>query len=189
MNEQQTVKEPGLRFTAKEITRISLFAVLTAALAQVSIPLPFTPIPLTLGLVAVYMSGMLLEPKHALFSQICYLALGAIGIPVFSNFRGGIGALFGVTGGYLLVYPAMAWLIATALHGDKEKVHYGKAIAAMLIAQFLLYTGGTLWLSLMTGTGFMASLTMAVFPFIPIDLAKMAFCVAVILPLRKRIMA
>ena len=79
-------------FTAKEISRIAIFTAITAVLAQIVVPLPFTPMPISFGLLAVYITGILLKPKHAVFVQICYLLIGAVGAPVFGNFRGGVGA-------------------------------------------------------------------------------------------------
>ena len=100
--------------SVKSLTIIAFFAALTAVLAQIAIPIPFSPVPISFGLVAVYISGILLKPKHALYSQICYLILGMMGVPVFGGFKGGIGVLFGPTGGYLIVYPLMAWIVAMA---------------------------------------------------------------------------
>jgi biotin transport system substrate-specific component len=101
---------------AKELSIIGIFAAVTAVLAQIAIPLPFTPMPISFGLVAVYITGMLLKPKHAVFAQVCYLALGAVGVPVFGNLRSGISALFGPTGGYLMVYPIMAGIVSMTLN-------------------------------------------------------------------------
>lgn len=183
--------------SVKEISIIAIFTATTAVLAQISIPLPFTPMPISFGLVAVYISGILLQPKHALYAQICYLALGAVGIPVFAGFRGGIGTLFGPTGGYLFVYPIMAWVVAFALNSRKSRlaertqskgVVFGKAGAAICLAHIILYLGGTTWLSATTGSTFYASLVLAVFPFIPLDIVKILFCVFAIVPIRSRLM-
>lgn len=183
---------------AKELAIIAIFTALTAVMAQIAIPLPFTPMPISFGLVAVYMSGMLLRPKHAVYSQICYLALGAIGVPVFGNFRGGISALFGPTGGYLLVYPLMAWIVAMALNSRKDRqaeqargkgVVFLKAAASICVAHIILYLGGTTWLSITTGNTFYASLALAVFPFIPLDIVKILFCVLGIVPIRARLIS
>ena len=85
--------------TAKDLTIIGIFTAVTIVLAQIAIPLPFTPMPISFGLVAVYITGILLSPNQAILTQVIYLLLGAVGVPVFGNFRGGLGALFGPTGG------------------------------------------------------------------------------------------
>ena len=186
------------KFSAKEIAIISIFTALTAVLAQIAIPLPFTPVPISFGLVAVYISGILLKPKHTLFAQICYLALGAVGLPVFGNFRGGIGALFGPTGGYLIVYPLIAWIVSVTLNSPKSRQAESKQSKVFLflktgvsicIAHTILYLGGTVWLSITTGNSFAACLSLAVFPYIPLDIVKILFCVFAVVPFRSRLLS
>lgn len=182
----------------KGLTIIAFFTSLTAVLAQIAIPIPFSPVPISFGLIAVYISGILLKPKHALYSQICYLILGMMGVPVFGGFKGGIGVLFGPTGGYLIVYPLMAWIVAMALnskqsrqaeHKQSKWIVFLKSGIAICIAHIILYTGGTTWLSITTGNTFYASLVIAVFPFIPMDILKILFCVFAIIPIRSRLIA
>ena len=189
-------KKTKAAFSIKEISLIAVFIATTAVLSWISVPLPFSPVPISFGLVAVYITGILLRPKHAVAVQVCYLLLGAVGVPVFSSFKGGIGALFGATGGYLLVYPIMAWVVATALNSSRsmraqrsqhKALFFLKAIVSMLIAHTLLYLGGTAWLSVITGNTFHASLALAVFPFIPLDIAKIVFCILIIIPLRSHL--
>jgi len=191
-------KKTKQKFSTREISVIAIFTALTAVLAQIAFPLPFTPTPISFGLVAVYITGMLLKPRHAVFSQICYLALGAVGAPVFGNFSGGIGALLGPTGGYLATYPIMAWIVATALNSPKslraEQKQHGsltflKAGISMLISHTILYLCGTIWLSFATGNSFKASLALAVYPFILLDIFKIAFCIFVVVPFRSRLKA
>ena len=183
-------------FSTKELAIIPIFAALTAVLAQIAIPLPFSPVPISFGLVAVYMTGILLKPKHAIYAQICYLLLGAVGLPVFGGFKGGLGALVGPTGGYLVVYPIIAWIVAMALNSKKslqaepsyrKGFIFLKASIAMVIAHLVLYLGGTIWLSVSTSNSFMASLVLAVIPFIPLDIVKIVFCVFAIVPFRSRL--
>ena len=186
------------KFSARELTLIGIFAAITAVMAQIAIPLPFSPVPISFGLVAVYISGILLKPKHAVFAQICYLILGAVGVPVFSNFRGGFDALIGPTGGYLFVYPLIAWIVSYSLNSYKSRQAERnqskafvlfKAAISMCIAHLVLYLGGTLWLSFTTGTTFIACLSLAVFPYIPLDIVKILFCIFVIVPFRSRLLS
>lgn len=183
--------------TARELTMIGIFTTITAVMAQIAVPLPFTPMPISFGLVAVYITGILLKPKHAILTQVCYLLLGAVGVPVFGNFLGGVGALFGPTGGYLLVYPIMACIVAMALNSPKsrqaeyknnKKRLFIKSGLSICIAHMVLYLGGTAWLSVTTGNSFQAALALAVYPFIPLDIIKIVFCVVVIVPLRSRML-
>src|SRR3989338_3067524 len=97
----------------------ALFAAFTAAVAWFRIPLPFTPVPITLQTLAVLLSGAMLGPYYGALSMIIYLALGAIGLPVFAGGSSGIGALLGPTGGYLLSYPIAAFVIGKMLEKKK----------------------------------------------------------------------
>lgn len=186
------------KISIKEICVISIFTAVTAVLAQIAIPLPFTPIPVSFGMIAIYITGMFLKPSNAVLAQVCYLLIGAVGIPVFGNFRGGITALFGPTGGCLMVYPIMSAIISLTLNSTKSlqaeskqsKIFlYLKASAALCIALCVEYLGGAIWLRATTTTSFYGALGLVCFPFIPLDILKIVFCVAAILPLRSRFMA
>ena len=186
-------KKNKTAFSVRELSRIAMFIALTAVLAQMVIPLPFSPVPISFGLVAVYSTGILLKPRHAVFAQLGYLLLGVIGVPVFGSFKGGVGVLFGATGGYLLVYPLVAWIVAKTLNNSKKQIEHNhgskvsvflKAGISICIAHMILYLGGTIWLSKITGNTFYNSLYLAVFPYIPLDIVKIVFCVLVMVPLR-----
>lgn len=183
------------KLTVRDLCVAGIFAALTAVCAQIAIPLPFTPAPISLGIVGVYTAAILLPPRRAIVSQICYLLLGAVGLPVFGGFRGGISALFGPTGGYLLVYPIIAAIVSFALNGARalqgdstQRRIFIKGALSICAAHLVLYLGGTVWLSAITGNTFIAGLSLAVFPFIPFDIVKIVFCVAAIIPLRRRLM-
>ena len=157
----------------KKLTVASLFAAFTAVVAQLVIPLGFTPVPFSLALVAVFLTGALLDWKTALLSQACYLLLGLVGVPVFSYFGAGPAKLVGPTGGYLLAYPLMAavtaWLIQRWGRGPV------RMMAAMAVGLAVCYTFGTLQLMALTGNGLWEALALAGFPFILFDFAKVAF--------------
>ena len=191
-------KKEKSTLTTKELTMTAIFTVLTAVMAQIAIPLPFSPVPISFGLVAVYMTGILLKPKHAVLAQVVYLFLGAVGVPVFGGFKGGIGALFGPTGGYLLVYPIMALIVSMSLNSHKSRqaekgqskgMLFVRAAIAIIVAHLILYIGGTTWLSITTGNTFVAALAMAVIPFIPLDIVKILFCVFAVIPFRARMIS
>lgn len=185
-----------MKRTTRELTGIALFIALTAIFSQISFPLPFTPVPFSCGLMAVYMSGILLKPNHALMAQIGYLLLGAIGLPVYSGFHGGISVLVGPTGGFLAMYPGMAALVSAAINRGAEEQGsanarsaglYAKTALIMVLGLGLLYGGGVLWFSFVTKNSIGASLAMAIYPFVLPDLIKIGFCMAVFLPLRQRL--
>ena len=183
------------KLSVRELCLIAIFVALTAVCAQIAIHLPFSPVPISFGMVGVYTAAILLSPKCAIISQVCYLLLGAAGVPVFGGFRGGIWALFGPTGGYLLVYPIMAAIVSFTLNSKRallversQRRVLVKGAISICVAHLVLYLGGTIWLSATTGNTFIAGLSLAVFPYIPLDIVKIVFCVFVIVPLRKRIM-
>lgn len=180
----------------KDICLIGVFTALNCVLAQISIPLPFTPIPLSFGVVAVYLAGIMLRPRCAFLSQLCYLLLGSVGLPVFHNFQGGIGALFGPTGGYLFVYPFMALLISLALNRKNvlpPDSGYARArlvlrtYTALSAAILLCYGCGSLWLGATTNTAFSQALALGAYPFIPMDALKISLCAIGLLPIRERL--
>jgi biotin transport system substrate-specific component len=179
--------------TPRETALIGVFTSLTIILAQIIIPLPPPMVQISLGLVGVYVTGILLAPKHAVLTQLVYLLLGAAGLPVFGGFKGGLSALFGPTGGYLFVYPIMAGIVSVALNSQKSLADetsskaFFKAAISICAAHILLYLGGTAWLSVLTGNTFAKALGFAVYPYIPLDIVKIVFCVAVIVPLRSRL--
>ena len=164
------------RMKTKNLAFCALMAAVTAVCAQISIPLP-GGVPLTLSVAAVYLSGAFLGPGLAFASQLIYLLLGAFGLPVFAGFSGSLGVLLGSTGGYLLVYPLMAAAVALGrrLWGGKLP----SMAASMLIALLLCYAGGTAWFMAVTQKSLAVSLAACVFPFVPVDLCKIALASAV----------
>ena len=93
----------------------ALFAALTGAVAWFKIPLPFTPVPITLQTLMVLLSGAMLGSYYGALAMIIYLILGAIGLPVFAGGSSGVGGLFGPSGGYLFSYPVAAFAIGYML--------------------------------------------------------------------------
>ena len=95
----------------RELVLVSLFAAITCILSIVSIPLPFTPVPITLQLLAVTMSSAVLGKRLGFYSQAVYTLLGAIGLPVFAGGKAGFSVLLGPTGGYIFGFMASAFVI------------------------------------------------------------------------------
>lgn len=157
-----------MKGNTKSMVLAALFCALTAVAAQMIIPL--APVPLSFAMAAIYLTGAILDKKTALFAQLAYLLLGAAGAPVFSGFSGGLAKLAGPTGGYLAVYPAMAFLIAFL--AEKWGRSFWKYCVSMGLALILCYAVGTLWLMVLTHGTLMNSLMAAVIPFIPMDIVK-----------------
>jgi biotin transport system substrate-specific component len=131
----------------------SLFVALCARLA---LPLPFTPVPLTLQNFGVLLVGLALGPRRAFAALILYLAEGLMGMPVFSpTGPGGIAQLLGPTGGFLLAYPFVAgiagWVFESWLFEAKNgQKSFARAAVACLLAEIYLFVGGLSWLAILT---------------------------------------
>ena len=151
------------------MTACALMAALMCVLCPVSIPIG--PIPISLSILVILITVVILGTWRALVSYTVYLLLGAVGMPVFSGFQGGLAKLAGPTGGYLLAYPLMALLTALLI----QRFGQGKTvvtIAAMLAGLALCYLGGSLWLAVSTGRTLIEALMAGVVPFIAADIAK-----------------
>jgi biotin transport system substrate-specific component len=167
---------------ASTATLVILMAVLTAVGAQVAIPLPFTPVPITLQVLVVVLSGFLLGARGGASAQLTYLALGAIGAPVFAGFTGGFWHLLGPTGGYLISYP-----FAAAVAGFAFPIVVGaprwRAVAVATVAGLLglgvIYALGTAWLAFELQLSLGTAITQAVLPFLAVDIAKIALAALV----------
>jgi biotin transport system substrate-specific component len=155
----------------RNLVLTALFAALTVIFSAISIPIPVSPVPFSLSIVAIFLAGALLPKNQAALAQIVYLLLGIAGLPVFSEMRGGLGIVAGPTGGYLIAYPLMAWLIAFIIEKINKRtfVIYFISMAAGLC---LLYAVGTVWLSAVAQMPFVAALSAGVIPFVVFDIIK-----------------
>lgn len=160
---------------AADMARVALMAALTAVGAQISIPLPFTLVPFTLQVPMVVLAGLLLGARHGALSQVVYLMLGAIGLPVFAQFLGGLGVILGPTGGYLVSYPFAA-AVAGLAAGTVVRAAWGRAVAGGtvfgLLALLIIYALGAAWLTVQAGLTPWAALATGVLPFVPFDVVK-----------------
>lgn len=148
----------------------SLFVALCA---RVSLPLSFTPVPLTLQPFAVLLLGMLLAPRLAAATLTTYLLEGAAGLPVFAPGVAGVSGLthlFGPTGGYLLAYPFAAYAIAALWSASSRSMTW--ALVSASAGDVILLGVGALWLGFYTHASLAVVLTLAVIPFLPGDALK-----------------
>lgn len=169
-----------------------LFAAFTAVFSQIS--LPIGPVPISCSLIAVYLAGLFLPVKTAALSQLVYLLLGIIGVPVFAGFQSGAARLAGPTGGYLLVYPVMALILSLAMViYDKKLARKPLAaraayiVSAMLVSLIVCYAAGTAWFTVFSSSSFQKALSLTVVPFIAGDIAKIVLCTVVTISARERL--
>lgn len=151
-----------------------------AVCAHVSLPLYFTPVPLTLQPFGVLVLGLLLGSRMAFGTLAAYLAEGAMGLPVFvpsSVGVTGLAHLFGPTGGYLMAYPFAAMLIAALWRRGSRS--FGMGLVAAAAGDALLLTLGALWLATWTHGSLPAVFTQAVLPFLPGEALKVAAAAAI----------
>jgi len=139
-------------FVSERVRQIALVvagSLLVAVCARITIPLPFTPVPLTLQNLGVLLVGLLLGSRRGFAALTLYLAEGAMGIPVFNPIGpGGIAQLLGPTGGFLLAYPLVAWIAGYVVeHGRKT---FARAAIGGLLGEIVLFTGGLAWLTVLT---------------------------------------
>src|SRR5271163_5003335 len=149
----QTLNNPRERIFVSEGARQAALVVgaslFVALCARITIPLPFTPVPLTMQNLGVLLVGLLLGSRRGFAALALYLAEGAMGLPVFNpTGPGGIAQLLGPTGGFLLAYPLVAWLAGFIMeHGRKS---FARAATAGLLGEIVLFSGGLTWLAVLT---------------------------------------
>lgn len=162
------------KFKPLELAYIGIFAALIAVCSWISIP---TTVPFTLQTFAVFLALAMLGGRNGFFAVLTYILLGAVGVPVFAGFKGGIAALLGNTGGYIVGFLLLAgvyWLMTSLIN---EKI-YIKAIA-LVLGLVLCYAFGTAWFMFVyiKSNGAVSLITVlgwCVFPFILPDIVKLA---------------
>lgn len=161
---------PNRHLTTSRLVRIALVTAVTCILAPMSIPIPLSPVPITLTNLVLLTGLYVLGWKDSLISYVIYLLIGLAGLPVFSGFSGGPGKIAGPTGGYLagfLLMILIAGLIVHASHGNRIPSIFG-----MILGSAVTYLFGTVWLAFQMDLGFMAALSIGVLPYLVGDLIK-----------------
>lgn len=170
----------------KPFARAAVLAALMAATVFVgSIPIPFSPISISLGVIVVYLAGLYLGPYWGAFSLLLYLTAGAVGLPVFAERASGLGVLVGDSAGYLWSYPIAALLIGAVVHwrsetGDPADLSRPVLVVTLLAALTVIYLLGAAWLGYVLELSTVKALELGVVPFIPGDLIKIAAVVAIV---------
>ena len=150
----------------RQITLIGLMTAITCILAPLSIPLPFSPVPISLTNLVIFISVFLI-----------YLLLGAVGLPVFASFHAGLSVLAGPTGGYLIGFIFLALIQGFAMkYFDRKLI---PTITGMLIGMAVCYIFGTVWLAKLMSLSFKEGLFMGVIPYLPGDAVKIIIAVIV----------
>lgn len=177
----------------KELTLIGMMAAVICIAGPLSLPLPFSPVPISLTNLAVYFSVYILGMKRGTASYFVYLLLGLVGVPVFSAFTSGPAKLFGSTGGYLIGFLFMALICGYFI--DRWEGQVLASFIGMVIGTVVCYLFGTIWLAYQMSLGsdqtFVDMLPTAfvagVLPFIVGDLAKIAISLLIGSQVRVRV--
>lgn len=173
----------GSRINATTRWLLSVVAgsVLVAICAHVSVPLFFTPVPMTLQPFAVLLLGLLLEPTAAFAALALYLVEGASGLPVFTpQGPGGILQLMGLTGGYLMSYPFVAALVSFAYRRLRVS-RFVSALIASMVGDVLILASGAAWMAVVSHQHIANVLSLSVFPFLPGEMLKVCLAAAIAL--------
>lgn len=165
-----------MKLSTRDLIMCSIFASITAILSQISIPIPLTSVPLTMQLFAVALTGIILGGKKAFISQIIYILIGAIGMPVFAQMTGGLSIIVGPTGGFIIGFPIMAFIIGYAYEKFKNPV---QKIIFLLIGLLIDYSVGTIMFCSITKMTLLQGIMACVAPFIIVDIVKLGLAVIV----------
>jgi biotin transport system substrate-specific component len=170
--------------TSIRIAAVLFVTVLTIVAAQVSIPLPFTPVPFTLQPMIVLLGGAALGSRLGLSAQVLYLAAGIAGLPVFAAspvLPQGVARLLGPTGGYLMSYPLAAFAAGYLAERGFDR-RYLTSVLAMAAGLVIVFAFGVGWIAIgAPHLGWHAALATGLYPFIPADILKV-FLAAAVLP-------
>ena len=169
------------KISIQDICSISIMTAITVVLAQISIPMPLG-VPMTMQTFAVTLAGIVLGAKRGAISMLIYVLLGAIGVPVLANFSGGFQHLIGPTGGFLLSFPIMAYLIGI---GTKMRRQKGMFLLFLILGTAANYAIGVLMFCILMKASIWTGITACVLPFIPTAIIKAA--VASILGLKLQV--
>lgn len=169
----------------RSFARAALLAALIGASAPVAIPLPFSPAPITLQVLFVFLAGLVLGPVWGTASLVLYLAAGAVGLPVFAGMEAGLGVLVDQTAGYLWSYPLAAGLIGLLVHRgtdlrDPADQPLPVLVAALVAATILIYGMGTGYMAWLLDLEPWEAITLGALPFIPGEVLKMIAAIGIV---------
>lgn len=168
----------------QDICSIALCTAVTAVMAQITIPMPLG-VPMTMQTFAITLSAVILGSKRGAVSALIYVLLGSIGLPVLAGFAGGAQHLFGPTGGFLISFPIMAYIIGLGV--DKFHSIKGGFILCLAAGTSVNYIFGTAMFCLLTGSSVFTGFTACVLPFLPTAVLKAVFASVIGLRIRRRL--
>ncbi len=171
-------------FKTLDLCMIGVITAVIVIMAQISIPMPLG-VPMTMQTFAITLAGIVLGSKKGAFASLIYVLLGAIGLPVFANFNGGYQLLVGPTGGFIISFPIMAFMIGL---GVEYKNHFkGCFSLCLIVGTCINYLFGIVMFCFITHSTPWVAFTACVLPFIPTAILKAVLAAMLGLNLRKRV--
>jgi len=163
----------------------ALFAAIIGILAQVSIPLPFTSVPMTGQTLAIGLTATILGSRIGTIATFLYIIIGLAGVPVFAQFKAGFGVLFGPTGGFIIGFIPTVFLIG--LYLEKLSFSFINAFIANIMGMFITLTFGTVWLKIVSDLTWTAAFIGGFAPFIIIGIIKALLAAWLGITIRERL--
>lgn len=175
------------KFTARDLALTGMFAALLAVISQISLPMP-TGVPITIQVFGVVLTGAILGSRLGFWSALVYVLIGAAGLPVFSNFHGGIQWILGLTGGYIWTWPAMAFLCGIRPRTGNRQLSTFLSFLFPILGTILNETvGGLQWAALSGDMSVWGVFVYSMTAFIPKDIVLTILAVLISVPVRKAI--
>ena len=179
MNQTATLPAPQPRVLAdllahsrtRDAALVLGAALLTAACAQISIPLPGDPVPVTGQTFAVLLTGAALGANRGAAGQLLYLAMGLVGLPFYADGAHGVDVIFGATGGYLVAFPIAAWVTGKLAEARYDRTPL-KALPAFTIGSLIVFAIGVPWLAVSADISLAKAIELGFVPFIPGGIVK-----------------
>ena len=179
-------EEKKSKISVRDICYVGLFTAVIAIMAQISIPMPLG-VPMTMQTFAITLAAVVLGAKLSTYSTLVYLLLGAVGVPVLANFSGGLDKFVGPTGGFLISFPIMAFIIGWGVeHKDKFK---GEFVVALIVGTVVNYIIGVAMFCILTANSVAVGISACVLPFIPTAIIKAVLASLIGFEIRKRLKA
>ena len=171
--------------TVLTITRVALCAAVICILGPLSIQIPISPVPISLGILGIFLAVYINGWLYGTLSVLIYLLIGFAGVPVFTGFTAGITKLAGPTGGYMIGYIPLALLAGFFITKFENKIPLH--VLGIILGTLVCYAFGTAWLAVSLKMSLPAALMAGVVPYIPADIIKMIIAIGVGIPVRNAI--
>ncbi len=171
------------KITTRELCQMAIFTAVIIIMAQITIPMPLG-VPMTMQTFAITLAAVILGSKKSAIATTVYILMGAVGLPVFAGFNGGIGALLGPTGGFIISFPIMAYIIGL---GYDRKHSALTSIIYLTLGTISNYALGVFMFCILTSSSVQVGITACVLPFIPTAVIKGLLAVIVGAQIKKRL--